>query len=259
MQELTSNKKIAQQIEKMMHSGRMGHAFLFVGGDSRCRNELGMWLSKKILSEDELSERKFEHGNHEDFILIEKPDDKESILVSQIEDLVNKLQFKPFGRCYGVLIKDAHLMNQAAQNKLLKTLEEPASEAVIVLLSERLDAILPTVQSRCNTYILEDTISGIGNAEQDAAHAFILQIKNKAPYYKKKAVLSDILSDKDKSRQRALDFLDILEEELAMELRDETSDINLLSNAIEQAETGRMYLKQLHSVAYTLKQMCLRV
>ena len=259
MQELLSNKKIAEQIEKMMHSQRMGHAFLFVGGSSKSREELGLWLCEKVLCRDELSEIKFQHGNHEDFILIEKPDDKETILVSQIEELVDKLQFKPFGSCYSVLIKEAHLMNQAAQNKLLKTLEEPTTETVLVLLSERLDAILPTVQSRCNSYILEDEKNDAGDAVKATADVFIAQIKKKGPYYRKKAVLSEIIADKDSSRQRALEFVDILEEALAMELRSGADDIDLLSNAIEQAEAGRKYLKQGHSVAYTLKQMCLRV
>jgi len=259
MPELKANIRIAQQIEKMMASDRMGHAFLFVGGTGSSREEIGTWLSYKILCRDELSERKFLHGNHEDFLCVSKPDDKESIVVSLMEELTEKLRFKPFGNTYAVLIKDANLMNAAAQNKLLKTLEEPESQAVIILLSDRLDAILPTVRSRCNVYVLEDGRNSSSPDAESAAENFIQLIKSKAPYYRKKTVLSYIINDKDESRQRALEFIDILEEMLEKELLAEGSDAELLGNAVRQAEAGRRCLKQVHSVAYTLKQMCLRV
>ena len=259
MTTLSTNKNISEQISRMMEAGRMGHAFLFSGGSSQSRLEIGQWLAGRVLCKTELDEQKFSHGNHEDYILVEKTDDRETIVVSVIEELTEKLRFKPFGSCYAVLIKDAHLMRQEAQNKLLKTLEEPTSEAVIILLTERLEAILPTVQSRCSTYILEDAETEAGEAAKSTAQMFLNQLRTGAPYYKKRTVLSDIIADKDNGRQRALEFIDILEELLEKELLGGAEDTDVLSRAVEQAETGRMYLKQLHSVAYTLKQMCLRV
>lgn len=257
--ELTANEKIAEQLEKMISSGRMASAVMLVGGSVESREELGLWLCRKVLCRDEISLRKFNNQNHEDFISVEKPEDKESIVVAQIEELIEKLSFKPYGDTYGVLIKDAHLMREASQNKLLKTLEEPQTPCMMVLLTERLDAILQTIQSRCITFVLEEAKTEAEESVQQLVDQFARLIKAKAPYYKKKAVLADILADKDNSRARALNFLDLLEETLEKELLSGGDDIDLLAKAIEQAETSRRYLKQVHSVAYTLKQMCLCV
>src|SRR4051812_11091497 len=47
------------------------------------------------------------------------------------------------------VIKEADLMNMTAQNTLLKTLEEPAGRALIILLTDQPDCLLPTIRSRC--------------------------------------------------------------------------------------------------------------
>jgi len=257
--ELTANNKIAEQIEKMLSSNRMASAILLVGGNAQTREELGMWICEKVLCKDELSKQKFLHQNHEDFITVEKPEDKESIVVPQIEELIEKLSFKPYGESYAVLLKDAHLMREASQNKLLKTLEEPQSPCVMILLTERKDAILQTIQSRCISFVLEETNTKADESVLAMAELFVRLIKQNAPYYKKKTVLSDIFADKDNARQRGLEFLDVLEEKLEKELLLGTDNQAVLSKAIKQAETSRRYLKQVHSVAYTLKQLCLRV
>jgi len=129
----------------------------------------------------------------------------------------------------------------------------------MILLTERLGAMLDTVRSRCSVFVLEDEKTACSADAEKTAELFVRQIKAKSPYYKKKAVLADIMADKDNARVRALEFLDILEEKLEMELLSNTSQTEVIAGAVKQAETGRMYLKQLHSVAYTLKQMCLRV
>lgn len=48
-----------------------------------------------------------------------------------------------------IVISEAHLMNESAQNALLKSLEEPPPGIVFILLTHKLDKILPTIQSRC--------------------------------------------------------------------------------------------------------------
>ncbi len=259
IKEPQNNKRVAEQLETMLSFKRSGHAFLFVGGNAAARSEIGMWLAARVLCADELSERKFMHGNHEDFILVEKPEDRESILVSQIEELVERLSFKPFGSCYAVLVSDAHLMRKEAQNKLLKTLEEPVSEAVIILLTERIEAVLPTVRSRCACYMLEEAESHHTEEIKAAADLLVRLVKDRAPYYKKKAAIEPVLAEKDRQREKAIELIDTFEEALEKELLTGTDEISLFSRALRQAETSRRYLKQVHNVTYTLKQMCLRV
>ncbi len=255
-QELTENREIVRQLEAMLASGRSIHAFLFVGGTAESREQLGFWLSEKVLCTDELSRQKFEHGNHEDFILVQKPEDRESILKEQILELSEKLEFKPFGGRYAVLVKDAHFMNQIAQNKLLKTLEEPMSPAVFILLSEREDALLETVRSRCMVFHLAEQDAPVSEEISRCAADFAALTEKNAAYYRKKAALASILEDKDHLRENSAAFLVSLEKEL--ENRILRGNTGLLA-AAEQVRQAEMYIKQLHNAAYTLKQLCLRV
>jgi len=250
------NENIVHQLEKMLSSGRTGHAFLFCGGNSKARDEIGMWLAETVLCDDEISHRKFLHGNHEDFIVVEKRDDRESIVKEQILELFERTEYKPYGDKYAVLIRDAHLMNEIAQNKLLKGLEEPTSQVVYILLAEREDALLSTIRSRCTRFYLGEEKTEADEKTEAIAKSFCSLINGKRCYYKKKAVIADILNDKDDLRARALLFLDVLEDKLeeGMTLGDENK-----ARAIKDLETARKYLIQGQSVPYTLKQFCLRV
>ena len=73
-----------------------------------------------------------------------------AISVAEAGNLLNKLQYKPFeGGSRVVLIWLPERMHPAAANKLLKTLEEPASGTYFLLVSHRPDQLLPTIRSRC--------------------------------------------------------------------------------------------------------------
>lgn len=89
-------------------------------------------------------------GSHPDIVEVthEKAD---IITVDEIrEQLINSMSVKPYkGRYKVYIVPDAHLMNAAAQNAILKTIEEPPEYGVILLLTSNLDKLLPTVQSRC--------------------------------------------------------------------------------------------------------------
>lgn len=89
-------------------------------------------------------------GNHPDIITVrhEKP---ASISVDDIRQQVNgDIMIKPYSSPYKVyIIPEADLLTVQAQNALLKTIEEPPEYAVIFLLTENADSLLPTIRSRC--------------------------------------------------------------------------------------------------------------
>jgi len=88
-------------------------------------------------------------GAHPDVLVVE-PGDSGSIKVDQVREVVDRAGYRPFeGRRRAVIIDEADAMVPAAQNALLKTLEEPPSASVFMLVTSRPDALLPTVQSRC--------------------------------------------------------------------------------------------------------------
>ena len=267
-QDLNKNQRVAEQLSEAVKRGAVVHAYAFAGGSSKDRAEIGSWFAQYLLCQEPdsgpcmqcLSCRKAEHGNHEDFIHVKKPADRESIVKDQIYSLTDRLSYKPFGQRHVVIIEDAQLMNAASQNKLLKTLEEPVSEAVMILLAEREEALLPTVLSRCCVFRLEETDAS--DAEGDKAKALALLIRGGAPFYRKKAAVLDITTDKENGRERALALLGSLSDVLLDRLKDPglaEEEKDRLINALHQADQSSKYIKQLHSVAYTLKQFCLRV
>jgi DNA polymerase-3 subunit delta' len=86
---------------------------------------------------------------HPDVIVVE-PGDSGSIKIEQLRDVIDRSQYRPFeGRRRVVVIDEADAAGADAQSALLKTLEEPPSASVFILVSSVPDALLPTVLSRC--------------------------------------------------------------------------------------------------------------
>src|SRR5947207_953569 len=82
-------------------------------------------------------------GIHPDVIVVE-PGDTGSIKIEQVRDVIDRSAYRPFeGRRRVVIVDQADTLLAAAQNALLKTLEEPPSRSVFILVTARPDALLP--------------------------------------------------------------------------------------------------------------------
>lgn len=92
----------------------------------------------------------FTAGNFPDLIII-RPEDKASIGVEQIRELVVRLSLSPYYEdAYRfVIIDSAEQLTHQAQNALLKLIEEPPPRTNVVLVATELESLLPTVRSRC--------------------------------------------------------------------------------------------------------------
>ena len=93
--------------------------------------------------------KRIARGVHPDVILVQ-PGDSGSIKIDQLRDVIDRSQYRPFeGKRRVVIMDEADAAGADAQSALLKTLEEPPSASVFILVSSMPDALLPTVRSRC--------------------------------------------------------------------------------------------------------------
>lgn len=124
-------------------NGKVSHAYLFSGLEGIGKKELALEFAKELLNTDNLNACI-------DFKYIEKAEDSTVIKVEQIrKKLADDIHIAPATCDRKVyIINDAHLMNEEAQNAILKTLEEPPSYVVIILITHTEQALLTTVMSR---------------------------------------------------------------------------------------------------------------
>ncbi|MHB1315526.1 MAG: DNA polymerase III subunit [Christensenellales bacterium] len=121
-----------------MKEGRYVHAYMLIGLQGSGKKDLAIKMACALLGQSE---------NHPDLVLI-KPE-KGFISVDQIREIRGILTIRAVKAAIRVvIIEQANLMNERAQNAFLKTLEEPEA-AVFILLSETETGILPTIRSRC--------------------------------------------------------------------------------------------------------------
>ncbi len=127
--------------------------------------------------------RRIARGTHPDVVVLE-PEDGIIAIAAVREDVIGKSGYRPFeGQRRVFIIDDAELMNEPAQDALLKTLEEPPAFSVLVLVSAQPEALLPTVRSRCYRLrfgpVSEEDVARVlrerhGMAEADARAASAL-------------------------------------------------------------------------------------
>ena len=143
---------------------RISHAYLFYGPESIGKKLLAVEFAKTLncLSPEKQeacgacdSCRKIENRVHPDFFYLEPtkitPAAREAyIRIEAIRDLQKKLGFLPYaGQTKVAVIDQVEKMNLQACNAFLKTLEEPPSATVLILLTSNIYRLLPTMISRC--------------------------------------------------------------------------------------------------------------
>ena len=102
-------------------------------------------------------------GVHPDVLVVE-PGDSGSIKIDQVRDVIDRAAYRPFeGQRRVVIVDEADALMPAAQNALLKTLEEPPASSMFILLTAMPDLLLGTVRSRC----IRLTFAEAGELEPD--------------------------------------------------------------------------------------------
>lgn len=158
LKDILGNETLKEHFKTAVSHGKVSHAYIIEGEKGSGKKMLAEAFAKILQCEQggEVACGKcpsciqMEHRDHPDVIRVvhEKPN---VISVKEMrEQVVNTIDVKPYKGPYKIyIIDEAEKMNNAAQNAILKTVEEPPAYAVILLLTTNRGAFLPTILSRC--------------------------------------------------------------------------------------------------------------
>jgi DNA polymerase-3 subunit delta' len=168
-QGIEGHDTVAERFATAAAQGRVGGSYLFIGPSGVGKSTFARGLAKALLCQRPrpglvacdacASCVQAEAGSHPDIDVVQKPVDRASIPIEAFvgdadhrmrEGLCWRVKLRPaLGGRKAAIILDADTMLEEAANCLLKTLEEPPDDAVIILVGEALERQLPTIRSRC--------------------------------------------------------------------------------------------------------------
>ncbi|MBT8122205.1 MAG: DNA polymerase III subunit delta' [Gammaproteobacteria bacterium] len=154
------HRQIFTQLAGQLEAGKLPHALLFSGNPGLGKLALAQQLAGTLLCSARLADgqpcgecpacAQLAAGSHPDFLYITLEEDATAIKVDQVRALAGALSMCAHGQGFKVaIIAPADLMNANAANSLLKTLEEPSDNTVLVLVSDRPSRLPATIRSRC--------------------------------------------------------------------------------------------------------------
>ncbi|MCX7918671.1 MAG: DNA polymerase III subunit delta' [bacterium] len=146
-------------LRNVLQFGRISHAYLFYGPEGIGKEYIATKFATALLCETPnqgdscgLCEscKRMQHQVHPNFIRLQQKETDSFLKIDTIREFRKEIGLKAFEGARRVyVIPDAHRMMPQAANALLKTLEEPAENVVLILITTDIQAILPTIISRC--------------------------------------------------------------------------------------------------------------
>lgn len=173
---------VVQLLQRSLERGRLAHAYLFNGGQLSELEAVARTLAKTLNCRNPFREdpagppldscdacpscRKIDGENHPDVYWIRPESKSRVITIDQMRDLMQTINLKPAEAKYKVAtIVAADRLNVQSANAFLKTLEEPPSDSILILLSAEPQRLLETILSRC----LRLNFAGETSARRDPA------------------------------------------------------------------------------------------
>ena len=259
------NEEVDKCLNNIIKKKSFANGYIFYGAEGVGKKQTALKFIKEIFKQsspgDNIEER-ITNNNHPDFLIIEPSNLLESnrlkssylekssksgseiIKIAQIRNIKTFLGQKSInGETKIVLIIDAHLLNEAASNCILKTLEEP-SNGIFIFLTSKLNLLLDTIISRCQIIRFRSFSSKeINSLLKDYPNSSKFNINTKLN-------IEDLINSANGSPDQLLKNIEIWNE-----LSDEiTSKLDVpIKNSLEILEASKLISEQLE----IYQQICL--
>lgn len=278
----------ATRLSEAILNDSISQTYIFESDASTDKRGFAIAFAKAVLCENKRGYgcdacsacRRIEAGSYEDLYITE-PEKKNGGRVASVrdekaEEVQVRLKSKPrAGERNIAVIDGADTITQRAQNRLLKTLEEPAPGTVIILLSENSENLLPTIRSRAVICKLNNARQNAeikdsepNNPENKLARGMLSAVESGITFAEMKRRVSSEIKDRE-SAQAFLNYMEIL---LARDLReaalnsrdsmgDETEDhvVEKLTAAVGSVEEARTSILKNVSYQYMIRRMLLKL
>jgi DNA polymerase III gamma/tau subunit len=166
-----------------------------------------------------------------------------SIGIEEIKNMQKKLFLKPIkSQTKAVILQDAELLTIEAQNALLKSLEEPPDNTIIILSTESIEPLLATIISRCQIIDIKDKNHGLSEKEIQEATEFIEMLPGMSIGEKLKKAES-ISKDKQKAKAWIANLIVILREKLLELASVKSPDIQNTLHTLNTLQKAHTLLK----------------
>lgn len=189
--EIYGQEQIVKVLKGSLETGKIGHAYLFSGIRGTGKTTMARIFARALGCSDN------------DIIEIDAASNRGIDDIRALREGVNSLPFDSDKKMY--IIDEVHMLTKEAFNALLKTLEEPPSHVVFVLATTELHKVLPTIISRCQSFvfksptytILKDMLQGIIEKEGytiDAGSLDLIAMLGNGSFRDTQGVLQKLMS-----------------------------------------------------------------
>jgi DNA polymerase-3 subunit delta' len=208
-------------LRKHIVSQQVRHAYLFTGPDSIGKRTLAMRFAQALNCQNASQDvavcgecracRQSQNGTYPDLHIVETEDDAAVLKVDQVRDLQRQLALTPYEAKWRIaVLLRFHEAHDSAANALLKTLEEPSPHVVVIMTARSVEALLPTIVSRCELFNLhtptrdELQTALIARGESEESARLLAGISMGCPGYAIRAIENPEILD---AREQTIDDL----------------------------------------------------